>query len=179
MYAVRKLVQALIGYIDTGDMTFRPGILRDERGEPILDISSLSGPNSQDSMRTTSEMLLDLCAKGDFIRLDGVINTQGKLDYSLFSYTDGTAIMVPCISEVDQVPFGVIALARMADTGSGDSVAHRIAQCEWCGKFFIRRTKKKSRFDNRQCRIKHMNKERLKSGYFRNYYINRRLRERG
>lgn len=181
MLAVKNLVKGLIEYVETGVFPFKPGILRDSKGEPILDIAAMlcqdnTEPSSAapQTVKETASDLLRIASSKDFAMLDGILNSYGDLKFSLFSYPDGTAIMVPKIGHVAELPFAILTLARIADTGSGDSVAHRISKCELCGKFFLRKTKKHSRFHSRACRIKHMNKERLDSGWFRIYYARKK-----
>ena len=173
MLPVKNLIKGLIEFVEQGTFPFKPGILRDPSGGPILDIEQLllSDATAIGTTKEQATMLLRYCATGDLGRVDEIINAQGVRRYSLFSYTDGTAIMVPSIASAEELPFAVMALARMADTGSGDSIAHRISQCLWCGKFFLCKTKKRSRFHIRACRIKHMNRERLQSGWFKEYYL--------
>ena len=170
MLPIKNLIKGLFTLVETGEFSFKPGILRDGDASPIMDISSLL-PSDRTELRATTERLLTLAAEGNIEALEAQINMQGKLQYALFSYISGTAIMVPCVERTDQLPYAILAVARITDTGVGDSLAHRISKCQWCGKYFIRKTKKASRYHTTNCRIRASNQERLNSGYFGRYYL--------
>ena len=174
MLLVKRLLQGLMEYADTGNFPVKPGVLRDHEGNPLLDVVSLEGAtdDSPGSARAWARTILELCAAGRMDLVDAHINSMGGLQCALFSYPTGTAVLTPSVSTVLEIPFAIIALCRSipVDDRSNDSLAHRVAKCEQCGKFFLRKTVKKSRFHNRACRIRFMNVERLKSGYFADYY---------
>lgn len=173
MLPIKNLVKGLFTFVETGEFPFKPGVLRDGDANPIMDISSLL-PSDRGELRAVTERLLNLASDGHIEALEAQINMQGKLQYALFSYVAGTAIMVPCVERTEQLPYAILAMARIADTGVGDSLAHRISKCQWCGKYFIRKTKKASRYHTTNCRVRASNQERLNSGWFKRYYLTKK-----
>lgn len=173
MLLVKNLLKSLMRFAETGELTLKPGIIRTGDAEPILDITNLEG-NKRDAIKISKE-LLDAITENKIEVIDAVANTK-VLYYSMFSAGDMPGTLVPSVTNLEQLVYSIYILARICPTGVGDSLAHRVAKCERCKNYFLRKTRKGSKFCGMKCRSSFFNKIRIENGFYRAYYDKRKKR---
>lgn len=120
---------------------------------------------AEDTLRQHTKRLLEaMSEKGGAgsEMVDAVINARG-LDAVLFAPlaqpttgrrrgTTGPAFIVPMAKIFADVPYVIVAIARCTATGAGDSLADRIALCDYCRQFFLQKTRQVVRICSQRCR---------------------------
>lgn len=182
------LLQSLIDFTNDGVAGWE--LPRVVDGKIILDNCSMN-PTEMEDVRARSRALLEsLSRDGDAFApmLEGIINARGlrmaivsggvgrdhsKVGSIVRGDPSGPGAFVPVISRPDDIPFGILALARCTGTGSGDSIADRIAKCSECEEFHLLPTRKPSLFCGDSCRWKNRNRKKQEAGDFRKWYRER------
>ena len=158
----RRLLQALCEFANGRALreTFSPGLRFDMNEASVLSIRSLSGTVWE--LRTTTRQLLTVLAHGDPDAIEAAINTR-TVPAALISGprvastayrrpTAGPALLTPVVNGLDDLPWAVLALARCTATGTGDTLADRVARCAECQQFFLLPTRRSARFCSKRCR---------------------------
>lgn len=147
------ILQALIHFANDGEMKIPSGPVYEGENAPVAVFRIPYGYASawQHSHEIAREVLTAICKQGIENGMAYVNKTH--LRTLVWAEDDNLpCVGVPSIEEPEEFTAMALYLAFTTPTGSGDSWAHRIRQCDYCHLFFLQKTRKPSRFCRGKCR---------------------------
>lgn len=153
----RKILQGLLDLVNSrGEARFFEGLVTDYFGLPITILPYINEYkyNQYLEIKKHAVKLIDIAVNGpEFIA--AALKNDGLTAMVILPDKKGPGITIPVATTFEAIPYAILMVALCTPTGAGDNLIDRLSKCGLCGKFFIKKTRKLTKY----CSVDHYVKD--------------------